>query len=797
MNKYLYILASLAFAAVSCTNLQEEDLLLEEEDEKVEITAGINIESGFATKTYISPVHDVTQGTQYPVLWSAKDKIALISDKVSVFQIDSTNTTSEGISYGKGCTNAKFSGSASALSGKFPGTKGYPAAYPTEGAEAFLPVDGKFMVGSYLPAKQSFVDGSFDDNVFPMAAVSTDGINYNFENLCGIVQINIQSDASVDESKGPQKIRAIYFYGNDGEEVAGGIGMWFDAKTGEAVSSTVYKDNGKKVEAFGDESNEKLIIDFGANLLPLSKTDVTSINLAVLPQTFSKGFTVEVVDKNMGSTYYKTDSITIKRSMIKEITPVIDYIAPEPIEIANCYIYDEPGTYLMPAFAMGNRLDVRIDVAKHPNLNADLLWTDIINPDGTKKDFISDLEYIKMDDGNNMMQFKINADPATGEAYRGNAMIALYDEDTKEILWTWHLWLTDYHDVITGGSCADGSYDFTYSIAGSEYEGHFKGDASSGKLIILDRNIGATAATPDECNGEIWRTYGLYYQDGRKDPFIGGHYNGDILAGSTSYSMEEVMKSGRPDETSPFVAVDDGGYGTAKTWWNNVLAPKGWNWKNGFLNVSQSIQNPMCYSSGILSNNNPQWTLYTDPDNKSWLNQSVATKGKNHGGDATSGTHGSTGLADAGHEAYWNRTKTIMDPCPVGYTVLGERKGKLINNDTNNFDSSNPYGVTTTFSYSGTSYSTWWPAAGVRTIDGKIADVGHYGAYFYYDHISATHGGHGMLFEITTNKGTTGITWKVKANAENGGVITGHSTPIRCVRAKQFNSSGQPSPALK
>lgn len=803
MKRYLYIIASLAIAFVSCTEMKEPNENPVEEGPKAEVYASIVMEPGIATKTYITPIHEVNQDQEYPVLWSDGDEIALISDKVSTFTIDSEVETVDSKTYGPGHTDAKFSGSAASLSGKFPGTKGYPAAYPAEGAFATLPESNQFYVGSKLPNKQSFVNGSFADNVYPMAAVSNDGTEYLFQNLCGLIQINILTDESSSKT---ERIKSIYLYGNNGEKVAGSIGMCFNATTCEPVQSTGDEHpeyNGIKIDTEAGESYEKLIIDFGANPLELSKTDTTTINFAIIPQTFVNGFTVEVVDANMGSSYYRSqDNITVKRSMIKEITPIIDYRAPEPIEIANSYIYEEPGTYLMPAFAMGNRLDVKIDVEKHPNLNADLLWTDIVVPGtggpgpATKIDAITDLQYIRMDDGNNLIQFKVNKDPATGEAYRGNAAIALYDEDTKEILWSWHLWLTEYHDVVTGGSCADGSYNFSYTVAGETINHTFVGDASSGKLIILDRNLGATEANPDDCNGDIWKTYGFYYQDGRKDPFIGGHYNGSFDPNTTTenYKGEEIYSKWRDDETTPFSMVNDDVYGTCRTWWNTELAPKGWNWKNGFINVTQSIQNPLCFSCGCGTGDagNPQWTLYTDPDNKSWLNNDTpATKGKQ---PATGGTHGRTGLSDAGHEAYWNRTKTIMDPCPAGYTVLGERTGVMlstseVNNQVWSLGADGPaLGVTTSFSYNGTTYSTWWPAAGVRSRKGLLADVGHYGPYFYYDHISATHGGHGMFFEIYTDKGTLKGHWldKAKPTVAKGGVITGHATPIRCVRAKQF-----------
>jgi hypothetical protein len=82
---------------------------------------------------------------------------------------------------------------------------------------------------------------------------------------------------------------------------------------------------------------------------------------------------------------------------------------------------------------------------------------------------------------------------STSEFHEGNAVIAAVDKDDK-VLWSWHIWATDYDPAadpdILGG------------------------------LRVMNRNLGAFAnsnATP----GDVVRSYGLYYQWGRKDPFVG------------------------------------------------------------------------------------------------------------------------------------------------------------------------------------------------------------------------------------------------------------------------------------
>lgn len=76
----------------------------------------------------------------------------------------------------------------------------------------------------------------------------------------------------------------------------------------------------------------------------------------------------------------------------------------------------------------------------------------------------------------------------------GNAVVAAYDENGV-ILWSWHLWLT-------------GSDPTTNAITTSV--GTF-----------MDRNLGAYHNSDGSVKqGDIFKSFGLYYQWGRKDPFV-------------------------------------------------------------------------------------------------------------------------------------------------------------------------------------------------------------------------------------------------------------------------------------
>ncbi len=96
----------------------------------------------------------------------------------------------------------------------------------------------------------------------------------------------------------------------------------------------------------------------------------------------------------------------------------------------------------------------------------------------------------------------------------GNIVVSVTDATTNTILWTWHLWLTDYdaNTILTTGSNGT-NYKFNgsgaiYRIASADYSYH------------MDRNIGASAATSAGHGGLGGRGW-LSYQHGRLAPIFG------------------------------------------------------------------------------------------------------------------------------------------------------------------------------------------------------------------------------------------------------------------------------------
>lgn len=154
---------------------------------------------------------------------------------------------------------------------------------------------------------------------------------------------------------------------------------------------------------------------------------------------------------------------------------------------ANCYIVSKSGLYKIKTVKGNNVNRVLTNVAS-PELLWETFGTDVAP---SRMDLISGVCY---KDG--YLIFK------TADTFReGNAVIAAKDAEGN-ILWSWHIWLTD-----------EPKGQVYYNNAGT----------------MMDRNLGATSATPGDVGA-----LGLLYQWGRKDPFLsGGSISSSTVAKST------------------------------------------------------------------------------------------------------------------------------------------------------------------------------------------------------------------------------------------------------------------------
>ncbi len=164
---------------------------------------------------------------------------------------------------------------------------------------------------------------------------------------------------------------------------------------------------------------------------------------------------------------------------------------------ANCYIVAPGGSVGIPV-SIANKSDLDIQLADvSAGWSSEVIWRDN-----------SSLEITTDDALQAAGAFTVKAMDASAT---GNALVAIKDGEGN-ILWSWHIWVTDY-DPATESQSFAGTDGVTYTF--------------------MDRNLGAVNDTPGK------DALGLLYQWGRKDPFAGS----DDIASSTL----KILYSGGTD----------------------------------------------------------------------------------------------------------------------------------------------------------------------------------------------------------------------------------------------------------
>lgn len=213
---------------------------------------------------------------------------------------------------------------------------------------------------------------------------------------------------------------------------------------------------------------------------------------------------------------------------------------------ANCYIVEKnlyslesvagQSFKFMAAKGKGGAVITNINTEDEAN-DVVVLW-ETQNTATAPTAIISAVDYDLQEGGNPYIVFKM---PDSENLTYGNSIIAAKNS-SGEILWTWHIWVPE---------TAIGSD--TYSISTPN---------------MMDRNLGALVVAG---NGDI-RANGLFYQWGRKDPFVGqGQHGSSTLAAvsgavksvnDVEMTIAETIKN--PTKFSPAVTPDSD---NKKYWW--------------------------------------------------------------------------------------------------------------------------------------------------------------------------------------------------------------------------------------
>lgn len=301
-----------------------------------------------------------------------------------------------------------------------------------------------------------------------LMAAWNEGTSFVFKNLCGIVSFSVNGDF-------------------DSYELAG--------NNGEAVGYESYQ---VKLTSSGQDYKHTL----GTALTAVGGELIEGTNLVCLPNgaNLTGGFSIKFFKGGECKKIAKSVApVNVERGKLLPLGDVTshlkDYVPPtipadEPIfeggtdlsaeECANCYIITAPGNYIFKA-VKGNDKGAALESAQ----NAVVLWETYNNNEEVTGNSV--VAKTAWHDGYIQVQM-----PSTLHA--GNAVIAVKD-GYGDIVWSWHIWVPA--TAITTN---------TYSLFNTE---------------LMDRNLGAlvVATAGDEACDVT--SYGLTYQWGRKDPFVG------------------------------------------------------------------------------------------------------------------------------------------------------------------------------------------------------------------------------------------------------------------------------------
>ena len=277
-------------------------------------------------------------------------------------------------------------------------------------------------------------------------------------------------------------------YGEIKTFVTGNVSVSVSAKESTIISGTPVAEFTGTVTGLLDEYKSDIEVGVAyyttsEGLKTNSSTKVAATSV-ISDGSFELSKQLSVDTKYYYCSYVKQNSEYVYGVEINELQTIHPCSVPSDLNVAsatdlsssasaNCYIVSNAGLYKFKT-VKGNSSESVGNVA-----SASILWETF----GTSEtpdycDLIKAVDY-----ENGYMAFQ------TADVFKeGNAVIAAKDANGN-ILWSWHIWLTDQPQG-----------QVYYNDAGT----------------MMDRNLGATSATPGDVGA-----LGLLYQWGRKDPFLG------------------------------------------------------------------------------------------------------------------------------------------------------------------------------------------------------------------------------------------------------------------------------------
>lgn len=394
-----------------------------------------------------------------------------------------------------------------------------------------------------VPSGEMYYECCFAGTDAPLMAACDDGNNFHFYNLCGIISYTVSGDFD-----------KVVFEGNSKETVAFDFYQVRVRDDGKGPVVNYHKPGNGFKNYTELKSIEKNVV-----------ADGSTVNYLYLPKgtNFGLGFTFKFYKNDTLVKIAKTEkAVNVAHGKLLPLGNISghleDYVAPQhsdhtsaitgatdlSAQQANCYVISAAGAYKFPALK-GNSEDAAGEV-----FGASIVWETYNNAEEVTPNSV----IAAVDFENNWIYFKT---PETLKA--GNALIAAKDAQDK-IIWSWHIW-------IPATAIESNTYGGIYSSA------------------LMDRNLGAlVAATTTSVPVE---SFGLHYEWGRKDPFVGARGIADNNfakvsgeATSIGYGMSLAESIANPVKYGVYTEADS---------WGNWLTPHD---SNHWQNSAKTIYDP-------------------------------------------------------------------------------------------------------------------------------------------------------------------------------------------------------------
>lgn len=416
-------------------------------------------------------------------------------------------------------------------------------------------------------------------------------------------------------------------------------------------------------------------------------------------------------------------------------------------ETANCYLVDQAGYYCLP-LVYGNGgtptgkpegLTKFVDYQGNQITNttisgegkdAVLMWQD-------SPDLIDPASVAVRDvNGTSMLVFRIR--PQT--LAQGNAVLALRDASTKDIVWSWHIWVTphkqdfytDYCKVTS--SVGNQTYSFSRKYNLGWCDSHEDNPEREFILKAVFDMIGEEVVIPGTFVQKEYKGSdagdNTYYQWGRKDPMLGGIYNKNtpeyayLKKGSNKDTEEFTMEN--KQVFNQYVKVENGttyNYSFRKN--PGDMVAKDDEFSTG-ATIPDAIKHPYMFITNSREYNTSGWT------EMSYRQHWHKVDGKQDYVGTTkilfnAWNYSATGVCTANtqKESWQSVSKTIYDPCPPGFKVPPIDAFSAVTTYTDNKSSGTTLGTISYGKVDGFSDKAWsitlteggkiyFPATGVR-----------------------------------------------------------------------------------